>query len=431
MKMSLIVEGGTALNLPKMFPVKQVFNAPKVNDLQTVIKSELEKECIRRRIKTGDRVAVAVGSRGIAGIAKIVNYLISVLRDWGAEPFIIPSMGSHGGATAEGQKKVLADLGISEDTMGVPIISSMDVVEIGRLACGMPVYLDQSASTADAIIVVNRIKPHTSFKGEYESGLLKMMAIGLGRHKGAATIHQRPLSDMPKLLPALAEVFLAKAPIAFGLGILENAYDETAEIMAIPAEELIQQEKQLLVKAKQYMPRLIPSKIDVLLVSEIGKNISGTGMDPNITGRAASKAPQTFNAPPIERIVVMGLTAETKGNACGMGTADVITKRVHDQINLDYTYANVITSKNLDAAKIPLIAPNDQIAISLALKTCYQADLHRPRMVLIKNTLELETIWVSEAILSEVGENPMMEITGDPVEVTFDSEGNMSSFFSI
>jgi hypothetical protein len=427
--MSIVVDGGLDTFIPKMCLVKQIFHAPIVEDIQNTIRSELSKDKIRNSIKPGDRVAVGVGSRGINNLRSIVKYTIDELKQWGAIPFIIPAMGSHGGATAEGQKKVLAELGITEESMGVPIVSSMDVVQIGFSSSGIPVYLDQSASQSDAIIFINRIKPHTSFKGDYESGLLKMMAIGLGRHKGAATVHQRPLDEMPTILPEMAEVYLSHCPIAFGVGILENAYDQTAKIIAVPREEMIHKEKELLIEAKELMPRLLPEKIDVLIVSQMGKNISGSGMDPNITGRAASKAPQKFNAPPIERIVVLGLTSETKGNACGIGVADVTTRRVYNEINLEYTYANVITSKVLDSCKIPMILPDDYTAITIALKTCYYADLNQPRIVLIKNTLELETIWVSEAMLPEVDHSPYMERAGTPTELMFHSNGHLDPIF--
>jgi len=427
--MPLVVDGGITANLPNMVPVRQIFHAPKVAHLEREIESELNKDSIRSLIKVGDRVAVGVGSRGIANIKPIVQCLIQQLQQWGAKPFIVPAMGSHGGATGEGQMKVLAEFGITEESMGVPIVSHMHVVQIGSLPDGLPVYLDKASSEADAIIFVNRVKPHTGFKGDYESGLLKMMAIGLGRHKGAAAVHQRPLGDMPTLLPALGNVYISQAPIAFGLAVLENAYDETAKVVAVPAQDIIAKEKDLLVEAKQYMPRILPSKIDVLIVSEMGKNISGSGMDPNITGRAASKAPQNFHAPPIERVVVIGLTKETKGNACGVGVADVITSKVFKEMNLDYMYANVITSKVLDSAKIPVIMPNDRDAISVALKTCYHADFENPRIVLIKNTLELETIWVSEGMLKEVEDHPSMEVTGNSRSLHFDEEGYLSPLF--
>lgn len=421
--MAIVVSGGLDTPLPRMVPVKQKFEAPVIEDIQAAMESELSKPEIRNAIRPGDRVAVGVGSRGIAHLKRMTAAIIRELLKWGARPFIVPAMGSHGGATGEGQKQVLAEYGITEESMQVPIVSSMDVSQIGRLDCGMPVYLDQEAARADAIIFINRVKPHTSFKGDYESGLLKMMAIGLGRHAGATALHQRPLADMPRLLPQMAQMYIQKAPIKFGVAVLENAYDQTAKIEAIPADQLIAREKQLLMEAKAYMPRLLPAKIDVLIVSEIGKNISGSGMDPNITGRAASKAPQTFNAPDIERMVVLGLTPETKGNACGIGVADVTTEKVFRSINLEYMYANVITSKVLASAKIPLIMPNDRDAIRVTLKTCYAADVEQPRLVWIKNTLALGRIWVSEALIPEVEQHDRMEVVGHPREIIFDERG--------
>lgn len=413
--------------LPRMIPVRQVFDAPTIADIEGELRKELNKEAIRNSIKAGSRVAVGVGSRGIANLPQLVSTLINQLIEWGANPFIVPAMGSHGGGTGEGQIKMLAELGITEESMGVPILNSMDVVHIGTLDDGTPIYLDEASYHSDAIIFINRVKPHTSFKGDHESGLLKMMAIGLGRHKGTMAIHQHPLAEMPVLLPKIAEVYLKHAPIAFGVGILENAYDKTAHIEAVTPDELILKDKELLVQAKKYMPRIVPEQVDLLIVNEMGKNISGSGMDPNITGRAASKAPQKFNAPHIERIVVLGLTKETKGNACGIGVADVITRRVFEQINLSYTYANVITSKILDSAKIPVIMSNDREAVGTALKTCYNIDLQNPRVVWIKNTLELENILVSESVLEDLKGDPRIQVLGDPFEIALDSDHNITT----
>ncbi|MDQ0218164.1 DUF2088 domain-containing protein [Peribacillus cavernae] len=421
------VETNRLVSLPKMIPVRQIFEAPTIADIEKTVKMELNKEIFRKTIKPGSRVAVGVGSRGISNIKKITAAVIKQLIEWGASPFIVPAMGSHGGGTGEGQKKVLAEFGITEESMGVPMVSTMDVVQIGTLDNGMPLYLDKEAYHSDAIVFINRVKPHTSFKGDYESGLLKMIAIGLGRHKGALAVHQHPLAEMPILLPKIAEIYLKQAPIAFGVAVLENAYDQTAQIVAVPGDEMISKDKDLLIKAKQYMPRIMPQNIDLLIVTEMGKNISGSGMDPNITGRAASKAPQKFNAPQIERLAVLGLTKETKGNACGIGVADVTTKRVFDQVDLDYTYANVITSKVLDSAKIPLVMRDDREAISVALKTCYNINLENPRVVWIKNTLELENILVSESILRDIKGNPQIKVLGEPFEITFDSDHYIST----
>ncbi|PZE19679.1 lactate racemase domain-containing protein [Paenibacillus xerothermodurans] len=422
-----LTQSGNYDPLPAMIPVRQVFEALTVDDIEAEVRAELNQQTVKQTIPAGARVAVGVGSRGVANLKTITFAVISQLIEWGARPFIVPAMGSHGGGTGQGQIKVLAEFGITEESMGVRIVSTMDVVQIGALSDGTPVYLDKEAQQADAIVFINRIKPHTSFKGDYESGLLKMMAIGLGRHQGALAVHQHPLADMPVVLPKIAEVYFKRAPIAFGLAILENAYDRTARIVAVPGDEMIAAEKELLIQAKQFMPRIIPKTIDLLLVNEMGKNISGSGMDPNITGRAASKAPQKFDAPEIERLVVLGLTPETKGNACGIGVADVTTRRVFEQINLDYTYANVLTSKVLDSAKIPVIMQNDAEAINAALTTCYSIGRSAPRVVWVKNTLELEYILVSQSVLSELGGDPRIEVLGDPIRVEFDADRNITT----
>ncbi|MCM3761984.1 lactate racemase domain-containing protein [Halalkalibacter oceani] len=427
--MSAMVNGRDEICLPKFFPVRQSFVAPEVEDIPDTIKMELSGKEIKGAIKPGDKVAVAVGSRGISNITLITRSVINELKSWGAEPFIIPSMGSHGGGTGQGQKNVLAGLGITEESMGVPIISEMEVEEIGRTKSDIPVFLDREALQADKIVVINRVKPHTSFKGEYESGLLKMLAIGLGRHKGATTVHEYPLANMPVLLPEFAQVYLKLNKVAFGVAILENAYDRTAKIEAVPSGSFLTRDRELLLLAKKYMPKILPEKIDVLVVSEIGKNISGSGMDPNITGRSASKAPQKFNAPSIERIIVLGLTKETKGNATGIGMADITTEQVYKEMNLDHMYINVITSKVLGSAKIPVIMKNERAAIEVALKTCYEADLKNPRIVFIKNTLELEKIWVSEALKPEVEKSKTMTQIGELFSLEFDKEDNLLNEF--
>jgi nickel-dependent lactate racemase len=427
MSMGLSVADRIRTTLPKMVPVKQKFKTPEPIDVTQAVKSELSKPEIKAKIKPQARIAIGVGSRGIANLSTTVFTLVQELLALGARPFIIPAMGSHGGGTAEGQEKILEDFGITEKTMGVPIISSMDVEQIGKLVDETPVYIDKAAFGADAIIIINRIKPHTSFKGDFESGLLKMMAIGLGKHKGALAVHQRPMEEMPKALPELAQIYLAKTSILFGLALLENAYDQTSEIIAIPAKDMLEKEKQFLVQAKENMPRINLSKLDVLVVSEMGKNISGTGMDPNITGRASSKAPQKFNAPPLERIVVLGLTKETKGNANGIGIADITTRKVFNEINLEYVYQNSFTSKTLESAKIPVLMENDYLAICAAINTCYNADQDFPRIVWIKNTLELDHIWVSEACIDEIVDSQYCEVKGNPMELEFDQEGFIAS----
>jgi hypothetical protein len=423
--MALLIEGGLNLPLPGMVPVRQKFSAGEVENIPAEIKTLFQKDDRLKKIKKGSRIAVAVGSRGIHAIDKVVNALIRELKQLGTQPFIVPAMGSHGGATAEGQRKVLAGYGITEETMGVPLVSSMEVAQVGQLENGTPVFLDKEALTSDGIVVVNRVKPHTAFKADYESGLIKMLAIGLGKHKGATAFHSCGMDMFGELLPQLGKVVLAKAPVLFGLAIIENAYDHPARFEIVWNENIVQREKALLVEAKSLMPRILPDGLDLLVVHELGKEISGSGMDPNITGRSSSPFFRKPDALKVQRIVVLNLTAATKGNATGLGMADITTKKVVDTIDLDYTYINAITSGVLAAARIPLNVPTDREAIQLALKTCARVNHPESRIVWIKNTLSLEKIFVSEALLPEIRKNPQMEVLGDPKPMSFDGKGNL------
>ena len=423
--MALLIEGGLNLPLPRMVPIRQKFSAAEVKNIPTEIRALFQKEGRAKKIKKGSRIAVAVGSRGINSIDKVVQALIQELKQLGTLPFIVPAMGSHGGATAEGQKKVLAGYGVTEETLGVPVRSSMEVEEIGKLENGTPVYLDKEDLSSDGIVVVIRVKPHTAFKADYESGLIKMLAIGLGKHKGATAFHSCGFDMFGELLPQLGRVVLAKAPILFGLAIIENAYDHPARFEIVWNEEIVEREKALLVEAKSLMPRIILDGLDVLIVHELGKEISGSGMDPNITGRSSSPVFRKPDALKVQRIVVLNLTAATKGNATGLGMADITTKKVVDALDLDYTYINAITSGVLAAARIPLNVPTDREAIQVALKTCARVNHPQSRVVWIKNTLSLEKIFASEALLPEIRKNAQLDVLGDPKPMSFDEKGNL------
>lgn len=426
--MALIIEGGLNLPMPKMVPIRQKFSDTEIKDISTEINRLFQREAGMKKIKKGSRIAVTVGSRGIQAIDKITLAVVRGLKDFGAEPFIVPAMGSHGGATAEGQRKVLAGYGITEETMGVPVRSSMEVEEIGRLENGVPVYLDKEALKSDGIVIVNRIKPHTAFKADYESGLIKMLAIGLGKHKGATAFHSCGMDMFGELLPQLGRVVLGKAPVLFGLAIIENAYDHPARFEIVWGADLIEREKTLLAEAKSLMPKIIPDNLDLLIVHELGKEISGSGMDPNITGRSSSPFFKKPDALKVQRIVVLNLTAATKGNACGIGMADLTTKKVVDAMDRDYTYINAITSGVLATARIPIHMPTDQEAIQLALKTCARVEHPQSRIIWIKNTLSLEKIFASETMLPEIKANPQLEVLGEPKAMEFDGKGNLLLF---
>jgi nickel-dependent lactate racemase len=355
------------ITLPQMVRVHQNFSNHTVSDIEETLRSELRNPVISKRIKKGMRIAVAVGSRGVTDIAKIVAVVVDELKKMGSDPFIVPAMGSHGGATAAGQIELLAGLGVTETSVGCRIISSMETVELGVLENGLPVLIDKNAMKADGIVVINRIKPHTAFSGPIESGLTKMITIGLGKQKGADSCHVFGFGHMAKNIVDMAEIKLRQAPFLFGVGTIENAYDKVAKIIAIPAEEIIETEKQLLVEAKANMPKILFTPIDVLIVDQMGKEFSGAGMDPNITGRAAT--PYVTTNQQTNKLVVLDLTDRSHGNAVAMGLADITTRRLVNKIDFEYTYTNCLTCTVMTGGKIPAFMESDRLAIQAAVKT--------------------------------------------------------------
>ncbi|PZE20600.1 lactate racemase domain-containing protein [Paenibacillus xerothermodurans] len=403
--------------LPRMVKIKQNFDAPEIEDVALAVHEAIGSAGVLSRIAAGDRVAIAVGSRGVADLPILTREVVKAVKSTGGEPFIVPAMGSHGGATAEGQTEVLEQLGVTEGAVGAPVISSMDVVEVGTLDNGLPIYIDKNAYEADKIIVINRIKPHTAFRGAVESGLMKMITIGLGKQKGAEAAHAYSFKYMAQHVPEMAKVVLSKAPIIFGLGSIENAYDRPAKIVAVPAEQLETVEPGLLLEAKARMPKLMFDNIDVLVVDEIGKDISGDGMDPNITGRYAT--PYADGGPEVARIVVLGLTERTHGNANGIGMADVTTRRVFDDIDWEKGYANALTSTVTGTVKVPMFLANEELGVKAAIKTCNAFDMSQVRLIRIHNTLELKEIWISESLLEEARNNSSIEIVSEPSPMDF------------
>lgn len=408
--------------LPRLAKVRQTFPAARLDDVPGALRRELAKEEIARRVKPGMRVAVAVGSRGVADIPTLARVTVEELKRLGAEPFIIPAMGSHGGATAEGQRDVLANLGVTEASAGCPIRATMDVVEIGRLDNGLPVYIDKFAHDADGIVVINRVKPHTAFRGDNESGMVKMITIGLGKQRGAESAHAFSFKYMAEHIVAMTGVVLAKMPVLFAVGTVENAYDQVAKVVAVPPEAIIETDRKLLVEARANMASLPFSQIDVLIVDRIGKDISGDGMDPNITGRYPT--PYASGGPDIAKLVVLDLTEATHGNANGMGKADVVTRRLIDKTNFPMTYCNALTSTVFAPVMMPMVMECDRDAVAAAIKACNARDLARARVVRIKDTLRLDDILISEALLAEAGANPRLAVVGEPAAMKFDGEGN-------
>ena len=340
--MNIIKELLKDVPLPKMVKIRQTFNADEILDVSAALSAALVESGQLAQIRPGMNIAIAAGSRGVAQIATLVRTTVAEVKKLGANPFVVPAMGSHGGATGAGQAEVLAHLGITEEYVGCPIVSSMEVVEISRLPNGMPVYIDKNAYQADGIIVINRIKPHTAFRGPNESGLVKMITIGLGKQKGAESCHAYGFKYMHDLIPAMAKEMLQLAPILFGIATVENAYDHVAKVVVAGAAELIETDRRLLIEAKAAMPRIEFSPIDVLVIDEIGKDVSGDGMDPNITGRYPT--PYPTGGPEVSKMVVLDLTEKTGGNANGVGTADFTTKRLVNKTDFQALYANGITS---------------------------------------------------------------------------------------
>lgn len=422
--MSILHELVQEIPIPAMVRVRQEFDKTTLEHPDEELRRELAKPGIMDQIRPGQKVAVAVGSRGIANIALFTKITIEAIKDVGADPFVVPCMGSHGGATAEGQTDVLRHLGIDESTMGVPIRSSMEVVQIDALPNGLPVYVDKIAAQADAIIVINRVKPHTAFRGRIESGLMKMLVIGLGKQKGAETCHRLGFKYMAETVPAVARRILAKLPVVFGIALVENAYDETCIVKALPASEIESSEENLLEEAKRRMPKLLLDPIDVLVVDYIGKNISGDGMDPNITGRYPT--PYAFGGPEISKIVVLDLTPESDGNANGMGPADFTTSTLVGKIDPIATYANALTSTVCTPTKIPTTLENDWYAIKAAVKTCNILDFSKCRLVRIRDTLHLDEIEISVNLLDEAYENPNIQVVTEPYLWEFDAMGNLA-----
>jgi len=414
------------MQFPRMASFRQRFDAVAVEDVAAAVAAELDGVDLPGAISPGSRIAVAAGSRGITHIDLILRTVVDWLRAAGAQPFVFPAMGSHGGATAEGQKRVLAGYGISEDTMGVPVEATMEVVEVDRLEDGTPVLVNRLAAEADGIVLVNRVKPHTSFRGRFESGLMKMMTIGLGSHRGATLVHTQGAEGLSRLIPAVGKSVLANASVLLGVAIVENAHEQTSRVAALRPEQIEDREPELLAEAREAMPRLSVRGIDLLIVDEMGKDISGTGMDTNVLGRMMLPGVEEPTEPGVNRILVRDLSERTHGNANGVGLADMITRRLFDKIDFEATYANAFTSTFLNRAFIPVVMETDQEAVSSVFDVLRMDDPAQARVVRIRNTLELDRIQLSEALACEFGADPDLEQTGELAPMAFDDTGGLA-----
>ena len=408
--------------IPPAAKVRQTFCDDVLSDVPGHLLQALEANCAP--IRPGDRIAITCGSRGIDQYVTLVRTVVSFVRAKGGQPFLVPSMGSHGGATAEGQAEVLRRFGITEEAVGAPIVSSMEVTQIGTTDRGLPVYVDKNAAAADGIILLNRVKPHTSFRGKYESGLMKMMAIGLAKQKGAEKTHFLRYENMAENIAAVGSICLAGLPVLCGVATIENGYSHLAELHVLKKEEILTKEPQLLQRAWQLMPRIALDTIDVLIVCEIGKEISGTGMDTNIVGRfhtrAASGGPETI------KLGVLNVTERSEGNANGMGLADFMPRHMYEQVDLETCYVNTLTSTEPSSTRIPMILANDREVFQACVKLCGQADPAKIRMAIIRSTKHLDEIYLSPAAV-DAAVMPV-EVTEAFHAVPFDGDGNLLLF---
>jgi hypothetical protein len=413
-----------------MVQIRQRFDRNRIDNIPEAVRKELTKLNLGRAIKPGQTVALTAGSRGIANIPVILKSAVQFLGDLGARPFIVPAMGSHGGATAEGQKKLLESYGVTEAAMGVPIHSCMETVSLGTTAEGFPIFLDKHASEADHIGVIGRIKPHTGYHGPIESGLMKMMMIGLGKHKGALYYH-RLLLDLPyeKVVRAVGRTVRERAKIAFGLGIVENAYDETAMLRSALPAEFEPTEEELLTTARKWLPTLPYRQADIVIVDEIGKDISGSGMDTNVVGRkrAHRQAAATSGLPDYRLIYVRSLSERTHGNATGLGLADFTRTSVVKSLDYKATVINCLTAGYPEGADLPVHFDTDREILEAAVKIIGMREPHDARILHIRNTLHLEEMEISEPCLKERERATQFEVIGAPRELEFDAGGNIAS----
>lgn len=404
------------IELPRFLKIKQYFEPKKIENIPVEVRARMEPHL---QNLAGKRIAVGVGSRGVANIALITKTVVDTLKDAGALPFIIPVMGSHGGATPEGQAEMLAGFGISEETMGVPLDASMDVEPIGELESGLPIYVCKSALAADGIVIIPRIKPHTAFRGPIESGALKMLCIGLGKQIGADSLHMHGFARFHELIPKAGCMIAEKTNVLFAVSVIENAFDETYKVEVLTKDDMIamDKEKALLEEAKKIMASIPFTKFDVLVIEEVGKNISGDGQDPNVTGLFFGK--HMSGGPEFKKCAIFDVTEESHGNSLGVGMADVTTRKLFDKTNFVYMYMNAFTSTEPATVKMPMVAATSEDALRMAVKMANGVKPYEHKIVWIKNTLELSEIIISEPLLAEAQSRSNIEVISDPVELTF------------
>ncbi|MDY4488257.1 MAG: lactate racemase domain-containing protein [Candidatus Limivicinus sp.] len=409
--------------IPRMVPVRQNFDREKLVDVAAEVRKELDRDEVKAKIRPGMSIAITAGSRGIDNLALVIRELVAFLKEQGAEPFVIPAMGSHGGSTAEGQKAVITEYGVTEDYVGCPVRATMETKEIGRLDDGRPILINRLAAEADGIISLNRIKAHTAFRGRYESGVMKMLTIGLGCQAGAEVCHRQGILHLGPNVEKFAFGILANANVILGVGLIENAYDETVKIRVMTKEQIPEEEPLLLDYAKSKMARILFDRVDVMIVDYIGKNISGEGMDPNIAGRWI--VPTIKGGIDATRIGILDLTDETLGNFVGLGMADTCSKRVIEKISTENTYPNSLTSTVTELCKLPMYFDNHMRTIQATIKMVPAKSPEEITMIRINSTLAMDTIWISENMLDQARSIPGIEILGEPEYMQFDENGNL------
>ena len=421
--MGSIAELLQVVPVPRMVAVRQHFDRSKLADVAAAVRQELDREEVRAKVQPGMQIAITAGSRGISNLAVIIREVVQFLQELGAQPFVIPAMGSHGGATAEGQLAVIAEYGITPETMGCPVVATMEVKQIGVLEDGRPILINRLAAEADGIVSLNRIKAHTAFHARYESGVMKMLTIGLGCQAGAEVAHRQGIPHLAENVEKFAFGILANANVILGVGIIENAYDETCRVRVMTGEQIPEEEPVLLQEAKDRMAKLLLDKTDVLIVDYIGKNISGEGMDPNITGRWIDDGVQ--GGIDATRIGVLDLTDETIGNFNGLGMADVCSRRAVEKCSLENTYPNSLTSTVAKLCRMPMYFDGHKQTIQAAIKMVPGVEPENVSVIRIRSTMHMDTIWVSENLLETVRQTPNMEILSEPCPMEFDVQGDL------
>jgi hypothetical protein len=413
------------MTFPPLARVRQSVPQPKVADIASTVRRLILESKLRDRVQSGGRIAVGVGSRGITAIRAVARAAVDTLKHMGYRPFIVAAMGSHGGATAEGQRELLAGYEITPETMGVEVRTDMETLVLGTSPIGLPIYFDQNADEADGVVLLNRVKPHTDFRSDHESGILKMLVIGLGKRAGAEQIHKLGLRGMKEVLPAVGKFLVRHTKFALGLAILENAEDLPAEIVALEPDSIFDLEPVLLERARSLMGRLPFDQIDVLIVGELGKNYSGAGMDPNVIGRLMVETQPDFARPVVTRLAVLDVSDESHGNIVGVGFADLTTEKLVSRMDPVPFRINVLTSCFLERARIPITLPTDHDVFEACLHTCWRVDPAQARIVVIPNTLELKSLWVSQPLDDEIREHPHLERETEYLPIPFSAEGTL------